>query len=262
MQAFISDISKSSVDWDNKDSIIVYFAGCDFRCPYCFAAEILDTKQEFLKYLKEVKSQIKELSYHCSAIYFTGGEPCLQKPALIELARFSRSLGLKTGLQTNGSNPNVLRLMLDLNLLNYVSLDLKAPFDDGIFEKTTKSSTFFKPTSDIMDEVKESISILKENKKINIDVRTTITPSIMFNKEHILRVASEIKGTRCRWILQQFQPNLGKLVNGNMKDINPPSFSFLENLKEACLKVYPEMRIEIKDGSFNVADLAKLQSPH
>ena len=53
MQAFIADYSTSSVDWGNKDSIIVYFAGCDFRCPYCFAAEILDTKQEFLKAVKE-----------------------------------------------------------------------------------------------------------------------------------------------------------------------------------------------------------------
>src|SRR3989344_4763879 len=257
MQAFIVDISKSSVDWGNKDSIIVYFAGCDFRCPYCFASEILDTKQEFLKDIKDAKLQIKALSYECSSIYFTGGEPCLQKPALIELAKFSRSLGLKTGLQTNGGNPNVLRLMLDLNLLDYVSLDIKAPFDDAVFEKTTKSRTFFKPTEDIINEVRASISILKENKKINVDIRTTITPSVMFNKEHILRIASEIKGMDCRWILQQFQPTLGKLVNGNMKDINPPSSAFLENVKEACLKVYPEMRIEVKEENLNLASLAE-----
>lgn len=255
MQAYIADITQATVDWSDKPSMIVYFSGCDFRCPYCFASEILDFKEEFLKDLRDIKAQIKPLSYSCSNIYFTGGEPCLQKPSLIDLAKFSKSLGLKTGLQTNGSNPNVIRLMLDLNLLDYVSLDMKAPFDDNTFEKTTKSRTFFKPISDIIDEVRKSISLLKENKKVNVDVRTTIAPSVMFNKEHILRIASEIKGMDCRWLLQQFQPNLGKLVNGNMMDLNPPSLGFLENLKDACLKVYPEMNIEIKSEGFNVAEI-------
>ncbi len=255
MQAYIADIAASKTDWSNKPSIVVYFSGCDFRCPYCFASEILDFKEEFLKDLKDVKSQIKSLSYSCSNIYFTGGEPCLQKPSLIEIAKFSKQFGLKAGLQTNGSNPHVIRLMLDLNLLDYLSLDLKAPFDDAVFEKTTKSRTFFKPTDDTIKGIKESISILKENKKINVDVRTTIAPSVMFNKEHILRIASEIKGMNCRWILQQFQPNLGRLVNGNMRELNTVSLNFLENLKEACLKIYPEMSIEIKTEGFNVAEM-------
>lgn len=252
MQAYISGIAQSSVDWDSRPSIIVYFAGCDFRCQCCFASEMLDFREEFLKNLKDIKAQLKPLSHSAGSVYFTGGEPCLQKPSLTELAKFSKSLGLKTGLQTNGSNPNVIRLMLDLNLLDYVSLDIKSPFDENVFEKATKSMTFFKPTGDIMDSVKESIALLKGNKKANVDVRTTIIPSIMFNKEHILRIASEIKGLDCRWILQQFQPNLGKLANGNMKDLNPPSSGFLENIKEACLKVYPELNIDIKTEGFNV----------
>lgn len=261
MQAYISGISHSAVDWDSRPSIIVYFAGCDFRCQYCFASEILDFREEFLRNLKDVKAQLKPLSYSAGSVYFTGGEPCLQKPSLTELARFSKSLGLKTGLQTNGSNPNVLRLMLDLNLLDYVSLDIKSPFDENVFEKTTKSSNFFKPTGDIMDSVKESLSLLKGNKKLNVDVRTTIIPSIMFNKEHILRIASEIKGLGCRWILQQFQPNLGKLTNGNMKELNSPSQGFLENLKENCLNSYPELNIEIKTDRFNVLSLQELGTP-
>ena len=226
MQAYIADVTQSYVDWNSNSSIIVYFSGCDFRCPYCFAADILDFKEEFLKDIREVKSQIKSLVNTSSNIFFTGGEPCLQKPALVELSKFSKQQGLKIGLQTNGSNPKVLRLLLDLNLPNYISLDIKTPFDDIIFEKTTKSKTFFKQTKDIMKDIKDTIDILRKNNRISIDIRTTIAPSVIFNKEHILRIASEIKNLDCRWIFQQFQP-YKRLVDNKMQGLNPPSLNFL-----------------------------------
>lgn len=253
MQAYIASVIKSYADWANKEAILVFFAGCDFRCNYCFVAPILDFKEEFLKDIKEIKEIIKNLSYSSNAIYFTGGEPCLQRAALIELAKFSKKLGLKTGLQTNGSNPKVIRNLLDLKNLDYISIDIKAPFDADVFEKATKSKTFFKAPEEIISGIEETIKLVKNAENIEVDIRTTIVPSIMFKKEHILRIASEIKSINCRWILQQYQPMLGKLVNTKLAGINPPSQSFLENIKEACLKIYPTLNIEIKTGNFNVA---------
>jgi len=40
-----------------------------------------------------------------------------------------------------------------------------------------------------------------------------------------------------------------------MRDLNPPSLNFLENLKESCIKVYPNLNIEIKRDGFNVVEL-------
>ena len=250
MQAYISNITKSYVDWAENESVVIFFSGCDFRCQYCFVSSILDFKEEFLKDIREVKSIIKSFSYNCGSVYLTGGEPCLQKPALIELTKFSKQLGLKTGLQTNGSNPKVIDVLMEMSLIDYLSLDIKSPFDAEVFEKTTKSKTFFKPNSDIMEDTRLTLSILKKTDDIQIDIRTTIVPSIMFKKEHILRIASEIKSINCRWILQQYQPLLGKLVNANLQNINPPTHSFLENLKQYCLKVYPTLNIEIKTDNF------------
>lgn len=252
MQGYIANITKSFVDWSEKESIVLFFAGCDFRCPYCFVSNILDFKEEYLKELREVKQLIKELALSSDTIYFTGGEPCLQKPVLVELSKFSKQLGLKTGLQTNGSNPKVIKSLLQMNLLDYISVDVKSPFDSEVFEKSTKSKTFFKPTEDIISSIKETLNILKQNKEIVIDIRTAIVPSVMFNKEYLLRIASEVKSINCRWILQQYQPSLGKLVNKNLAGINPPTYSFLQNLQSACLKVYPTLNIEIKMDGFNV----------
>ena len=36
MQSYIADIIKSYVDWADKEAIVVFFAGCDFRCPFCY----------------------------------------------------------------------------------------------------------------------------------------------------------------------------------------------------------------------------------
>ena len=193
-----------------------------------------------------------EASYESDTIFFTGGEPCLQRPALLELSKFSRKLGLKIGIQTNGSNPKVIKRIIESKSLDYISLDLKSPFDNEIFEKTTHSKTFFKQSSEIMSEIKDTLELLKKHEsQLKIDIRTTIVPSVMFNKEHLLRIASQLRSIECTWILQQYQPHLGKVHSKTLSKVNQPSFKFLENIKESCLKVNPTLNIEIKTSGFN-----------
>ena len=253
MQAYISKVNGSYSDWAEKNSIFVYFAGCDFRCPYCFSSPILDFKDEYFRDMREVKELIKSFSHSNDTIYITGGEPCLQKPALLEILKFSRQLGLETGIQTNGSNPKVISSIINSKLVDYISLDLKSPFDEEIFEKTTRSKTFFKQTPDIMKNSRETLSFLKSRDagNISLDIRTTIVPSVMFKKEHILRIASEIKSLNCRWIFQQYTSSAGKVLNSSLGGVNSPTSGFLENLKEACLKFYPTLNIIIKTTDFN-----------
>jgi len=253
MQAYISKVDVSYSDWAEKNCIFVYFAGCDFMCPYCFSSPILDFKDEYLKDLREIKDIIKSFSHSTDSIYITGGEPCLQKPALLDILKFSRQLGLETGIQTNGSNPKVISSIVNSKLVDYISLDLKAPFDEDTFEKTTRSKTFFKQTRDIMESLKETIHLLKlfGSENISIDVRTTIIPSLMFKKEHILRIASEVKSINCRWIFQQYTASAGRVLSSSLGGVNPPTSGFLENLREACLKIYPTLNIIIKTSDFN-----------
>jgi len=244
MQAYIGNITPiATVDFPNKISLVVFFAGCDFRCCYCYNANILDFKQEFLIDLKNVRKEIENNKNFVDAVVFSGGEPTLQPSVLTNLLRFSKKIGLKTAIETNGSKPLVIKRLAED--IDYISLDIKAPFEEKVFERVTKSKTFFKSSKDVMDNIRKTIDILKDFKGM-IEVRTTIVPSLVYRKEDVLEIAKEVKDLNCVFVLQQFRNDLGKLVNKNLANITPPTENFLETLRESCLKAYPHMRIRVR----------------
>ena len=96
--------------------------------------------------------------------------------------------------------------------MDFIALDIKAPFKKEIFEKVTQSGTFFKRPEDILKDIKQTIGILKKNQdKIQIELRTTVVPGLIFRKNDILEIAKEINGLNCRWTLQQFISGKGTL---------------------------------------------------
>ena len=247
MQAYVGGIIPlSTVDWPANVCTVIFFAGCDFRCPYCYNKDFVDFKEEFLKELKDVKKEIIKNSGFIDAVLFSGGEVCLQRQALLTLARFTKKLGLKVGIETNGSKPYSIKSLVNENLLDFIALDIKAPFKKEIFEKVTQSGTFFKRPEDVIKDIKQTIEILKKNQdKIQIELRTTVVPGLIFRKNDILEIAKEINGLNCRWVLQQFISNKGTL-DPKLNSIESPTKKFLENLKKECQKKYSKLRIDIK----------------
>ncbi|MFH1440403.1 MAG: anaerobic ribonucleoside-triphosphate reductase activating protein [Candidatus Woesearchaeota archaeon] len=246
MQVYIDQIEPVNVDWTKNVCLKIFFAGCDFRCSFCNTPHLLETKEEFLKDLKDIKREIEQNSRFTEAVIFTGGEPCLQRPQLIELARFCRSKNIKTGLETNGSKPEVIHSLLKDKLIDFIAIDIKAPLRDDLFEKVSKSTTFFITTNQVMQNIKISFELLYENKDmIDIEIRTTIVPGLLFKKEDILNIADIVNKLEARWVLQKFN-NKTELKDKNMRTINPPSIGFIEDLKEACLKQFPQLRIDIR----------------
>jgi pyruvate formate lyase activating enzyme len=246
MQAFIGQIEQNTDKfWKGKNSFVLHFAGCNFNCPFCNTPALLNSKEEYTVDLKEIKKQIKENSGLVDCVFFTGGEPCLQRPALIELAKYSKDSGLKVGIATNGSKPDCLRQLTEGMIVDYIIFDLKSPSEDDIFQRVTKSSTFFITTPEIMFDIKRSIEILKEcDTRIIKEFRTTIVPGLIFKKEDLMKIAEEIEGIDCKWVIQAFKPENTK--KGAYSQINPPSQNFLETIRETLLKKYSRFRIEVE----------------
>lgn len=237
MEGYISDIVVK------KDLCTVNFAGCDFRCPFCNKAELINFDKKFLNDLKIIKKDIKENNAGC--VIFSGCEPCLQKDALTELMSFCKKLNKKIILETNGSNPDVILELISKKLVDVVKLDIKAPLSESIFENVTRSNTFFKKTNEIIEKIKKTLRILKENEsKADVEIRTTIVPSLIYKKEDIAKIGDEIREISCMWRLQQFSSD-EKTVDPKFENIKSPSKEFLENLKSYCLKKNPNLRIEI-----------------
>ncbi|MBU3941927.1 MAG: anaerobic ribonucleoside-triphosphate reductase activating protein [Nanoarchaeota archaeon] len=247
MQAYIGGIVPlSTVDWPTNVCTAIFFSGCDFRCGYCHNKEFVGFNDELLKDLKDIKKEILKNSGFIDAIIFSGGEPCLQRQALLTLARFAKKQGLKVGIETNGSKPYSIKSLINENLLDFIALDIKAPLRKEIFEKVTQSKTFFRATEDVIENIKQTLDILKGNQdKIQIEIRTTIVPGLIFRKEDVLGIAKDINGLNCRWVLQPFKSDKGTL-DQKMSNIKSPTKKFLEDLKKVCQKKYSNLRMNIR----------------
>ncbi|MFC2134546.1 anaerobic ribonucleoside-triphosphate reductase activating protein [Bacteroidota bacterium] len=244
MQAFIGDLVEAgSVDFSNDLYTKIYFSGCDFKCPYCNTPRFLETKFEHTMDLKEVKNIMENQRGTVDGVLFTGGEPCFQKQALLELLNKAKELNLKTIVDTNGSKPEVIETLLKSELIDVLIMDLKSPFNET-FDKTTKSATFFKQSKDIIEDVKQTLKTLRAyDEKVEIIFRTTIVPGLIFRKEDLMKIAEEIEGINAVWELQPFRSGL--VYDKKMLNINSPTNSFLENLRDSITKEMPGINIRI-----------------
>jgi len=244
MQAFIGElIQAGTVDFSNELYMKIYFSGCDFKCPYCNTPDFLETKFEHVMDLKEVKREMENQRGTVEGIFLTGGEPCFQKQALLELLRKAKELKLKTVLDTNGSKPEVIEALLKNELLDTIIMDLKAPFNET-FEKVTKSATFFKQSENIIEDTKQTLQILKAyDEKVEVIFRTIIVPGLIFRKEDFLKISKEIEDINAAWELQPFRS--GMVADKKMQNINSPTDSFLENLRDSIKKEIPSTNIRI-----------------
>lgn len=242
MEGYIQCVETN--EQEGKRFLTIFFAGCNFSCPWCNTPELLNSKEEFLVDLKEIKKQIKEQSAGAEGVLITGGEPLFQRLALIDIAKFCRELELKVALQTNASKPLALRSVLEKKFVDALFIDFKSPLLDKMFERVTKSSTFFIRPRQIIDDFRESLKIIKDySDEVEIEFMTRVIPSLMFRKEDFLNIAEEIKDIQCRWRLTRFQP--GTTFSKSFSQLKPPSEFFLEDLKENIQKTYPQLRIDI-----------------
>lgn len=117
------------IDFPGTPSAIVFTQGCNFRCRYCHNPELVYphlftepyTEEEFFAFLKRRQGTLE-------GVVVSGGEPTLHD----DLPRFLadiKVLGYKTKLDTNGSRPEMLEKLLTQKLVDFVAMDLKAPFE-------------------------------------------------------------------------------------------------------------------------------------
>jgi len=225
---------------------VVYFAGCDYNCPFCNVPEMLSANEEYVRDTRDIKTEIRQYANTIKAVVFTGGEPCLQRQPLIQLASFAKDLGLQTGVETNGSKTECIRSLLRLNIIDQIALDLKSSPVPEKFQKATKSRTFFKTTASLLDDLRNTISLLDKHKgKVNIEVRTTIVPTINSRKEDVTAIADMVELLGCSLVLQQYDPGT---VMGRLADIKAPSTEFLKNLAESVQKKYGKLRVSYQSS--------------
>jgi pyruvate formate lyase activating enzyme len=76
--------------------------------------------------LDEIAEMMKGSLLAVSGVVFSGGEPTMQKEALLSLAKTAKKMGLAVGIHTNGVNPETLQALIDNGLVDHIALDIKA----------------------------------------------------------------------------------------------------------------------------------------
>ncbi len=194
----------SLVDYPGKVSAVLWTVGCNFRCPFCYNAElVLPELSAVLPRLSVtgVLARLEERAKLLDGVVVSGGEPTLH-PDLPALLREVRALGFLVKLDTNGTHPAVLRSLVDEGLVNYVALDVKAPFTrypefTGLLFPDHVAS---EPVYDVVARVRESVALVRARAP-DYEFRTTVAPGLA--PDDLFSIAHEIRGAR-RYVLQPF----------------------------------------------------------
>lgn len=191
------------LDYPDKTACIIWFAGCNMECVYCYNPDIVNGKgklsiDDAIKFLKTRLNLI-------DAVVLSGGE-CTQYKELDIFAKRIKQLGMLVKIDTNGSNPSRLKNIIEQNLVDYIALDFKA-----------KEADYFKITnSKLYKRFLDTLEILI-NSKIKFEIRTTVHSELM-NKSQLMEMIDlvYIKGYRGIYYLQNFVNNsitLGGISN-------------------------------------------------
>jgi len=241
MQFYCAEINPNSTrTWPGVPCMKVSFAGCDFRCGYCNTPELVDFKEEYIKLTKDIKKEIRQNAAYIKGVMFTGGEPALQRQAVLGIAREAKRLDLKVGIQTNGSKPHTISSLIREELLDHVSLDLKTPFEAEMFEKVTRSMTFFRTTDEIMEGIKQTIEILKKS-DVDIVIKTTMIPGLGY--EDMKSIAEQVSKLGAVWVLQRFDSQ--NTLDKNLDEADIPSGKFIINMRDRLLIDFPKIKFQI-----------------
>jgi len=224
----------STVDWYGNVSLVVFFAGCNLRCPYCQNSGLIpidsgeEVDLELIRQRIEMNmSPVPELD----SVVLTGGEPLLQPEGVIEVAKLVKGYELKLMLDTNGSRVGALKGILESGLIDRVALDVKAPLAPEDYGRVIGHP---KLGGDVASAVERSL-ILCEEHGVEVEARTTVAPTVSEDAEFIRRISRSVKGRCSVYYLQQYD-NTGDVLSPLLKGMAPPDRARMIELAHVALE--------------------------
>lgn len=163
------------LDYPRKAACIFWYTGCNLRCPYCYNPDLVlgnGGGHDELAFLRERRGFLE-------AVVLSGGE-CTLNPDIEELCRQIKLLDYLIKIDTNGSNPHILKRLIEKKYIDYVAVDHKMP----------STRTWPLPGNHtIYERFRESLQLLQEY-RVPHEVRTTVHPALL-DEADILQMIRE-----------------------------------------------------------------------
>ncbi len=226
-------IPSSLIDWPGKICSVVFLGGCGFRCPACHNSRLVLEPESLPDYpLDQILSNLRIHKGWIDGITISGGEPTTRK-SLPDLLRTFHKTGLPIKLDTNGSNPSMLKELIGRRLIDAVYMDVKAPLSMKEYSRVAGVPLDIRI-------IKRCIEILK-NSDLEVVFRTTAIPGLV--EEPQIRAIRETLGHDNAFLMQFFR-------NSSTLD---PEFSKIEEFPQARID---KMRAEFESTPSQMQPLA------
>jgi len=213
----------SLLNYPGVVSCTVFTSGCNYRCPFCQNGTLAKDTAEKTIPEEEIFAYLEKRSNIIDGICVSGGEPTVQKD-LIKFLTKLRGYNIKIKIDTNGSNPLVIKEILAKNLVDYIAMDIKNT--SSLYDQITgvKAQT---------DKIKESIELLK-NSKIDYEFRTTIVKEF-HNLDNIKTICKAVDSSK--YYLQNFVDSDNVLT----KNLHGFSSEELKNIEKIIKGEFPNV---------------------
>ena len=164
-------------DYPDHLATIFWFVKCNMRCVYCYNKDIVfgDGKRTEEEALAFLQSRIGLLE----AVVLSGGEATLYS-GLADFCKKIKQLKSKIKLDTNGLNPEMIKALVENELVDYIALDYKAPKEK--YYEITKDKHF--------DRFSKTLNFLI-SQQFPFEVRTTVHRDLL-RVEEINRIIKDL----------------------------------------------------------------------
>lgn len=229
-------VETSFVDWPGQSCAVIALPYCNLRCPYCYSHELVLTPDTLKTLpLEGLLEGLEARKDRIGGICITGGEPTIHRglPTLLETIHVAC---FRTKLDTNGTQPEILKYLIGKGLVDAVAMDVKAPLDDAAY---ARCAGVFMPVSII----KKSIEVITAT-GIACTFRCTVTPTLLAEND-VYRLAEELKGlldenrpireTAVSFTLQNFDPS--DPMEPALRGVEPLSDQTLARMQEEVNRI-------------------------
>ena len=183
-------------DVPGKAACRIDFAGCCFRCPWCFRKDMVFLSERRTSVDPEdVLAFLEKRRGILDAVCISGGEPLMQED-LFPLLENIRSQGYAVHLETCGYEPEKLEELLQKGLADFVAMDVK-----NCRERYAETAGAHAGSIDL-SRIERSLQILAAA-DIPYELRTTVMKE--FHDEGSLCALARELPANAVWVLQNYK---------------------------------------------------------